>query len=330
MRVAAAMRTVDDVESASRRGGAKPPAVFRKVKHHAHVPLSAVLLIVCASACFTTVDVSVKHLSQRYPVPLIVWARWGMQALIVLAVVGPRMRGDLLRTMRLRLHLVRSVLLIASSLCFFSALRYLPLAEATSLNYTAPILVTLMAGWFLNERLTRPRWAFVVAGFVGMLLIVRPGGEMLAPAALLALGAATLYAIFQIITRTLAGEHLMVLLAYPSLVGTLLLSLGVPFGHSDGWYPTSDLAAFIGIGIVGSMGHLLFIQAFQRASASALAPFTYTQLLWSTLAGWLVFGTFPDGWTLAGILVIAGSGVVLTWYERWRASLPQSEPAAVD
>jgi len=324
------MRIVDDVESASRRGGAEPPAVFRKVKHHAHVPLSAVLLIVCASACFTTVDVSVKQLSQRYPVPLIVWARWGMQALIVLAVVGPRMRGELLRTTRLRLHLVRSVLLIASSLCFFSALRYLPLAEATALNYTAPILVTLMAGWFLNERLTRPRWAFVVAGFVGMLLIVRPGGEMLAPAALLVLGGATLYALFQIITRTLAGEHLMVLLAYPSLVGTLLLSLGIPFVHSDGWYPTSDLAAFIGIGIVGSVGHLLFIQAFQRASASAIAPFTYTQLLWSTLAGWLVFGTFPDGWTLAGILVIAGSGVVLTWYERWRASLPQSEPAAVD
>ncbi len=299
-------------------------------KQHAHVPLSAVLLIVCASACFTTVDVSVKHLSQRYPVPLIVWARWGVQALIILAVVGPRMRGNLLRTERLPLHLVRGVLLIASSLCFFSALHYLPLADSTALNYTAPIMVTLMAGWFLNERLTRPRWAFVIAGFIGMLLIVRPGNVMLGPTALLALTAAALYAIFQIMTRILAGEHLMVLLAYPSLVGTVLLSLGVPFVHREGMYPTSDLAAFIGIGIVGSIGHLLFIRAFQRASASAIAPFTYTQLIWSTLAGWLVFDTFPDGWTATGILIIAGSGVVLTWYERWRASLPQSEPVAVD
>ena len=90
------------------------------------------------------------------------------------------------------------------------------------------------------------------------------------------------------------------------------------------------LGACIGIGIMGFLGHLLFIRAFQQATASAIAPFTYVQLVWSTLAGWLVFGTFPDGWTLAGIVVIAGSGVVLTWYERWRRSLPQSEPAAVD
>ena len=300
------------------------------MKQHAHIPLSAILLIVVASACFSAVDVTVKHLSQRYPVPLLVWARWGVQALVLLAVMGPRMRLDLVRTTRLRLHLVRGIVLIASSLCFFSALRYLPLAEATALNYTAPMLVTLMAAWLLRERLTRPRWAFVVAGLLGMLLIVRPGSEMLTPAALLALGAAALYATFQILTRKLAGENLMVLLMYPSLVGTALLSLALPFVHSGEWYPTSDLGAFIGLGIAGTVGHLLFVQAFQRASASAIAPFTYMQLVWSTLAGWLLFATFPDAWTLTGIVVIAGSGVVLTWYERWRASLPQSEPAAVD
>ena len=300
------------------------------MKQHAHVPLSAILLIVVASACFSAVDVTVKHLSQRYPVPLLVWARWGVQALVLLAVMGPRMRLDLIRTTRLPLHLVRGIVLIASSLCFFSSLRYLPLAEATALNFTAPMLVTLMAAWLLRERVTRPRWVFVAAGLLGMLLIVRPGSEMLTPAALLALGAAALYATFQILTRKLAGENLMVLMMYPSLVGTALLSLGLPFVHSDEWYPISDLGTFVGIGIAGTVGHLLFVQAFQRASASAIAPFTYMQLVWSTLAGWLLFATFPDGWTLTGIVVIAGSGVVLTWYERWRASLPQSEPAAVD
>jgi drug/metabolite transporter (DMT)-like permease len=283
-----------------------------------------------ASACFSAVDVTVKHLSQRYPVPLLVWARWGVQTLILLAVMGPRMRLDLVRTTRLPLHLVRGVVLIASSLCFFSALHYLPLAEATALNYTAPMLVTLMAAWLLRERLTRARWAFVVAGLLGMLLVVRPGSEMLAPAALLALGAAALYAIFQILTRKLAGENLMVLMMYPSLVGCVLLSAGMPFVRFDAWYPTADVVAFVGVGIAGTVGHLLFVQAFRRASASAIAPFTYMQLVWSTLAGWLLFATFPDGWTLTGIIVIAGSGVVLTWYERWRASLPQSEPAAVD
>ena len=108
------------------------------------------------------------------------------------------------------------------------------------------------------------------------------------------------------------------------------MSLALPFVHSREWYPISDLGAIVGIGIAGTVGHLLFVRAFQRASASAIAPFTYMQLVWSTLAGWLLFATFPDGWTLTGIVVIAGSGVVLTWYERWRASLPQSEPAAVD
>jgi drug/metabolite transporter (DMT)-like permease len=300
------------------------------VKQHAQIPLSAILLIVAASACFSAVDVTAKHLSQRYPVPLLVWARWGVQALVLLAVMGPRMRLDLVRTTRLPLHLVRGIVLIASSLCFFAALHYLPLAEATALNYTAPMLVTLMAAWLLRERLTRARWAFVAAGLLGMLLIVRPGSELLAPAALLALGAAALYAIFQILTRKLAGENLMVLLMYPSLVGTALLSLALPFVHSGEWYPTSDLGAFVGLGIAGTVGHLLFVRAVQNASVSAIAPFTYTQLVWSTLAGWLLFGTFPDGWTLTGIVVIAGSGVVLTWYERRRAGLPQSEPAAVD
>jgi drug/metabolite transporter (DMT)-like permease len=294
------------------------------------MPLSAILLIVLASACFSAIDVTVKYLSQRYPVPMLVWARWSMQALVLAATFGPSMRLDLVRTTHLPLHLARGVVLIGSSLCFFSALRFLPLAEATALNYTSPILVTLLAGWLLHERLTRPRWAFIAAGFVGMLLVIRPGSQMLTPAALFALGAAALYAVFQILTRRLAGENLIVLLVYPSLVGTVGLALVVPFIHERGVYPSSDLGAVIAIGVVGTVGHLLFVRAFQRASASAIAPFTYMQLVWSTLAGWLVFATFPDAWSLTGIVVIAGSGIVLTWYERWRASLPQSEPAAVD
>jgi len=300
------------------------------VKRHAHIPLSAIALIVLASACFSGVDVMVKLLSQRYPVPLLVWARWSVQALLLVALFAPKMRLGVVRTTRLPLHLVRGSVLIASSLCFFSALRYLPIAEATALNYTSPILVTLMASWLLHEPLTRPRWAFVGAGFLGMLLIVRPESNMLTPAAVFAVAAAGFYAVYQILTRTLAGESLVVLMMYPSLFGAVVLSLAVPFFHYGGGYPTSDLGAFIGIGVIGTLGHLLFVRAFQRASASAIAPFTYMQLIWSTLAGWILFGTFPDGWTLAGIIVIAGSGVVLTWYERWRASVPQSEPVAVD
>ena len=295
-----------------------------------HIPLSAVLLIVIASGCFTSVDVTVKHLSQRYPVPLLVWARWGVQLLLTLAIMGPRLRWNLVRTNNLPLQLVRGAVLVGSGTCFFTALKFLPLAEATALNYTAPMLVTLMAGFFLGERLTKPRWAFIISGFIGMLVIVRPGTEVLNPAALFALGAAGLYATFQILTRKLAGEDLMVLLFYPCLVGTVLLSTVVPYFHYSAWYPISDILLFVGIGVMGFVGHMLFIRAFQVASASAIAPFTYMQLIWSTLAGWVVFGSFPDGWTMTGIVVIAGSGIVLTWYERWSANIPQSDPVAVD
>jgi drug/metabolite transporter (DMT)-like permease len=301
------------------------------VKHHSHIPLSAIALIALSCACFSAVDVTVKILGQRYPVPLIVWARWGVQTMIIVALLAPKAGFALLRTKRLPMHVLRGVVLIGSSVCFFSGLRLLPLAEMTALNYTSPILVTLMAAWFLGERLTFPRWVFIFAGFAGMLLIVRPGSDMLTPAALFALAAALLYATFQILTRMMAGEDMMVLLIYPSLVGTIILSLLVPFFfRSTAWYPVVDTAAFLSIGTIGFIGHLLFIKAIRSASASAIAPFTYIQLVWATLAGWLVFETFPDGWTLAGILVIAGSGVVLTWYERWRAKLPPSEPAAVD
>ena len=221
-------------------------------------------------------------------------------------------------------------MLVLSSLCFFTALKFLPLAEATGLNYVTPILVTLTAGWFLRERITRPRWIFAVAGFIGMLLIVRPGSGMLHAASLLALGAAALNATFQILTRKLANEDLLVLIFYPSLVGAALMSFAVPFVDFDASYLTLDVLLFVAIGIIGLLGHFLFVQAFQLAPASTIAPFTYMQLVWSTLAGWLTFGSFPDGWALSGMIVIASSAVVLTAYERWRASLPNAEPGAGD
>ena len=300
------------------------------MRNPVHIPLSAIALVVASAACFTIIDTSVKYLEQRHPVPLLVWVRWGAQALLMLVVLAPRLRWKLVRTASPKMHLARGLVLIASSLTFFSALKFLPLAEATALNYCTPLIVTLMAGWLLRERLTIPRWMFVAAGFVGMLLILRPGSGMLQPASLLALAAAFLYAVFQILTRKLAGENLIVLMFIPSAVGAASMSLLVPFFDYRLSLSLFDAGLLLAVGIVGTLGHFLFTQAFQRATASAIAPFTYMQLVWSTIAGWLVFDTFPDAWTLAGMVVIAGSGVALTWYERWRASLPASEPAAVD
>ena len=288
------------------------------------------MLVIVATACFTSMDVTVKYLSQRYPVPLLVWARYGIQALVMVAFLAPRVQWNLVRTRHPTLMIARGIVLLMSSVCFFSALRYLPLAEATALNYSTPILVTLAAGAFLHERITIPRWIFVVAGFVGMLLIVRPGSDVLGAPSLYALGAAMFYASFQILTRKLAGEDSMSLLFYPALCGGVLMTACLPLFDYHAHFPPLDMALILGIGVVGTVGHFLFILAFKQASASSVTPFTYMQVVWSTLAGWVVFKAFPDAWALSGMVVIAGSGFVLTWYERWRASVDAGEPAGVD
>ncbi len=169
-----------------------------------------------------------------------------------------------------------------------------------------------------------PRWGFVAAGFVGMLLIVRPGTGILDSASLFALAAAAAYAIYQILTRKLVGENLLVLLFYPCLCGAVLLSIVVAFLHDDVWYPISDLGLFLGIGVMGSIGHWLFTRAFRLASASAIAPFTYMQLVFSTLAAWAAFRNVPRRMGVDGHGGHRRQRRRLTWYERWRASLAPS------
>jgi drug/metabolite transporter (DMT)-like permease len=298
---------------------------------HLHLPLAAVGLIVGAVLCFSLLDACVKFLAQRYPVPLLVWARYGLQAVATVIWLAPRMRLDLVRTPQLGLQLIRGTTLLVSSLCFFSALKFLPLADATAINYLTPIVVVVLSVVLLKERMTRSRWAFVAAGVVGMLLIVRPGASILRGAALLGLAAASFYATYQLLTRRLAAEDPRVTLFYPALCGTVLMTIVLPYLDHGEPMPLAHMALVALTGALGTAGHFLFILAFQRAPASALTPFTYLQLVWATLLGWLFFGAFPDAYTLLGILIIAGTGLALAWHERRKAALAlPEEPTAVD
>lgn len=294
------------------------------------IPSSAILMIVGSVACFATIDTIVKWLATKYPVPLLVWARWSAQVLAMLVWLAPGMGLRMLRTRQLRMQVLRGVLLISSSLLFMSALRSLPLASATALSYLTPTLVILLAVMLLGERLTNARIAFVVTGFLGMLLIVRPGGEVFQGASLLAVASAGFYAVYQVTTRMLAGEDPRVTLFYPALVGAGIMTLAWPwFGPSIAvtWI---DAALMLLAGVVGTMGHFLLILAFQRAPASGLTPFTYAHLVFATMLGWLAFGDLPDAVTFAGIALIAGSGLLLTWHERRRSPIAAGEPTAVD
>jgi len=297
---------------------------------HVHIPPSAVVMIVGAVACFSVLDGIIKSLAVRHPVPLLVWARWGFQVLAMLIWLAPSMGLRMLHTRQLRMQLLRGCLLVGSSLFFMTALAHMPLADATALNYTTPTIVIILAIVFLNERLTMSRMAFVVAGLAGMVMIVQPGAEIFRGTSLFALGSAACYAIYQITTRMLAGEDPRVSLFYPALVGTLLMTFVWPWFGSRIDLTWMDVVLLASIGVIGTIGHFLLILAFQRAPASALTPFTYIQVVFATLIGWLAYNDFPDALTLAGMALIAGSGLLLTWHERRRALIAAPEPTAVD
>lgn len=297
-----------------------------------HVPLSAVLLIVAAVLCFAIADAIVKFLTQRYPVPLLMWVRFGVQAVATVLWLAPTMGMALVRTQQPKLQIIRGVVMVGSSLCFFNALKWLPLADATAIIYCTPVLVVLLSVVVLKERMTAPRWAFVVAGFVGMLLIVRPGASILHDAALMAFGSAGFYAAYQLLTRRLRGEDPRVTLFYPALCGAVLMTATLPWLDHHAEMPWTHIGLICVVGALSTVAHFLFILAFQRAPASALTPFTYMQLVWAILAGWLVFGQFPDRFTFAGIGTIAASGLLLAWHERRKrlAVTVVEEPATVD
>jgi drug/metabolite transporter (DMT)-like permease len=299
-------------------------------REHVHIPATAVLMIVGAVATFSIMDATIKTMLPRLPVPFLVWARWTFQVVAMVIWLGPTLGLGMVKTGRLRLQLLRGLLLISSSLCFFMALGALPLAEATAINYTTPVLVIVLAVLFLGERMTRPRIAFVAAGIVGMLLIVRPGADLFRGASLLVLCSASFYAVFQILTRVMAREDPRVMLLYPALVGAGVMTVAWPFFGSHLDLTWLDMAKLLMVGVLGTAGHFLLILAFQRAPASALTPFTYAHLVFATLVGWLVFGDFPDALTLVGMAVIGGSGLLLTWHERRRALMAPAEPVAID
>ena len=174
------------------------------------------------------------------------------------------------------------------------------------------------------------QFAFV-AGIAGMLLIVQPGSDVFQGGSLYAIGAACCYAVYQILTRMLAGEDPRMLLFYPALLGTIVMSGLAPAFDWPAHMPWQHVTLIVMGGLVGTMGHFLFILAFRHAPASALTPFTYMQLVWATLLGWVVYAEFPDAYTLAGMAVIAVSGLLITLHERRRAqALPVADPVTVD
>jgi len=287
-------------------------------------------MIVCASLCMAGLDTLSKHLVLKYPVGFVVWTRYCLQTLMVMAIFGGRMGFRLARTRAFRMQVLRGALMVTSTVAMVMAFRSMPLAAATAIVFVTPAFVTVLAILLLNETITVPRVAAVGAGMLGVLLIVRPGSAVFQPAATFPLVAALAVAIYQVLTRKLAGEDARTSIFYASAVGAAVLSCAAPWRGATvetGWLDVGELAA---VAALATLGHFLLIRALQRAPASGLAGIGYVQLIFATALGFFVFAEFPDQVTLCGMFVIMASGFSLTWYERARSKVPLVEPPAID
>jgi len=278
--------------------------------------LTGIGLISLTYVMFALLDGSAKWLVQSVPVILVVWLRFITQTLIASALLLPLRGRALVRTRHLRWHVVRGLMFCAMTGGNFWALQYLQLTVTASIFFTVPILIALMSAPLLGERLDGRRWAAILAGFAGVLVIVRPGSAAFHPAMLLSMGNAVLYAGFNLMTRKLAAYDPPETIQFlPALVASVVLA---PFALAAWQSPPGafEWLVLCMMGVFGGTGHYLLALAHRYAPASTLAPFLYQQILYMALFGYLVFGSVPDAAVWIGAAVVVSSGLYLFARER--------------
>ncbi len=285
-----------------------------------------IVLHVCGLWILSSLDASGKLLVVAgVPVLMVAWFRYVCHVVLMGVLVLPRRGMGLFRTQSLSRQIQRSVLMIATTLLFFHVLGMVPLAEGTAMNFMAPLLVMALAPWLLGERPGWHRWAGVVLGFVGMLVVIRPGGQLSTEGAIWGVVTASTFALFQISTRRVAADDPLTSNLYGGLFGALVLSALLPFFWKQLDLTVWQWLLLASTGLSGFVGHWLQITAYSKTSATLLAPFNYLQIVSATTLGWLIFGQLPDAATAAGMALIccAGLGVVLVevWQQRLRKRL---------
>ena len=279
-----------------------------------HDPLRGILWMLFVMLMFASMDTVAKYLTQFYPIPQVVWTRYTVHVLLLVLLLNRRL-PKLMETQNLGLQLVRSLLLFLTTAFYFTGLFYLSLVDASVIMFVSPLIVTALATPFLGEKVGARRWIGVGFGFVGALIVIRPGIGSLHWAGIFPLAAAGCYALYQIATRRLGhADSAMTTLCYSALFGALVMSVIVPFVFV--MPELSDIGLMILLGLLGGIGHFGLIKSIQAAPVSLVAPFGYTSLIWTTTYSFLVFSQLPDGWTLIGALVIITSGLYVWHRER--------------
>jgi drug/metabolite transporter (DMT)-like permease len=282
-------------------------------------PFKGIALILASTVFLGASDVTAKYLSATLPSIEIAWIRFLVFALIMAPAMLPGSPLYALQTKSLGLQLMRGAALLGSSLFFISGLRFLPIAEASATGFVAPLFVTALSIVFLGESVGVRRWIATAVGLIGVLIILRPGSGAFHPAAFFPLVSAFAWAGTLIMTRMMSGkERAVTTMTYSSIAGVCILSALVPLVWvAPSWH---DILFGIFIGVASTAGQWIVVLAFRYADASVLAPFSYTQLVWVSLLGFLIFGELPDVWTVTGAAFIVASGLYTAHRERIRRS----------
>ena len=279
-------------------------------------PGSGILLMLCAVSCFAATDTIAKILVAHYSTLQLLWIRNSVHVLTIVLLGWPILGKRLFKANNMRWQWQRGLLLLTCSFLAFTSLRFMPVAEFTAIVFASPLLVTLLAARWLKERVGMARWCAIGAGFIGVMIIIRPGSGLFGPAALIPLLLAGISAFFIILTRKYArDDDALTTLFYTGLVAALATSLTMPFvWHTP---PLADWPALLALGVIAAAGHYMFVLAFRRASASTLSPFSYAQLLFAVLFGYLLLHTVPDRWSFIGMGVVVASGMAAAILQRW-------------
>jgi drug/metabolite transporter (DMT)-like permease len=282
----------------------KPPCTLKGIGY-----------MLTAMAILPAIDVIAKHMGQAgTPILQLVWARLTFGALLTLPFAARAAPLSALLPDRPFLHGLRAALLMSSTFFFFYSLKFLPMADALAIFFVQPLVLTALSPLVLRERVGPRRWAAVAAGFLGTLIIIRPGLTQVNPGVGLALAAGTSLALYFLLTRRIAGRNKAIVTTFhTNLLGALISSVLVWFV----WIPPSALnwALLMALAVIANLGHYFIVRAYDHAEASLLAPLAYTEMVTSTLMGWAFFGDFPDGWTFVGVAILIASAIYISMRE---------------
>lgn len=290
---------------------------------NAQRPLLGIVLMLAAMAILPFLDVVAKYLGQQQvPIVEIVWARLFFGMLITLPVawkVGG-VRG--LVPDPFWLHTLRGIFLGGATFFFFWALKFLPIADTLAIFFVQPLIVTMLSPVMLGEKVGIRRWVAVMVGFIGTLIIIRPGFQEINPGMLMALAAGTSLAIYMLLTRKMSGRaHPIVTTFHTNVAGSVLTSIAVIFFWQT---PTpQQWFMFVLLGLIATIGHSLIVKAYDHAEASLLAPFAYAEIIMAVVVGWYFFNDFPDRWTFVGVGILIACALYISYRERIR-KLPAS------